>query len=254
MSPDLFLPIGACGAIGAVILIVAARRMMREEREADKKKTPAVAGDLSDVPAIDSKAGLPAAGVSGRPPTSEADGTVEVLRVLRHPQRGLRVEIGGRRYNRANEIKDRRHEVDLLTTIGALQQFVQLGFAAPVETKPDTTPVELPAGSEPLQLPSMNPLKQMSVLREREQKKAREKSEGPQTIVEQIEAILIKRLIGSPFEGRGIHMRPGLHGAAHIDVDGRAYESVEDVPDPAIKEFIKSAIREWEKTYDRRGK
>jgi hypothetical protein len=41
-------------------------------------------------------------------------------------------------------------------------------------------------------------------------------------------------------------MRPGLHGGAHIDVDGRGYASIEDVADQEVKQFLKSVIAEWE--------
>ncbi|MBI3359672.1 MAG: hypothetical protein HY023_01005 [Chloroflexi bacterium] len=253
MNPDLFIPIGLCGGAFALALIGLALRMMRQEREAEPKESPPTASQRPDVPLAEVQAATPPGVSVSRPAAPRPDGMTEVMRVLRHPQRsGVIVEINGRRYTRASEIKDRRQEVILLNAIAELQQFAEVGVAVPVVMETEAPAAALPDKPDSLQMPSMNPIKQMFILRDRELKKAREKDEGqPQTIVEQIEAILVKRLIGSPFEDRSIHMRPGLHGGAHIDVDGRAYESVEDVPDAEVKEFIKAAIREWEKTYDR---
>jgi hypothetical protein len=188
----------------------------------------------------------PAAPVEAPPAPGEP---VEVMRVLRDAKAGsLIVEMGGHRYTRVNDIKDQKWGMSLVDAVIDLQEFIGVDVIAPLAAQQAAERAET-VEPEPVQRPSLNPIKQMFILKDRELKKSREKDAMPQpgSIVEEIEAILVERLIGSPFEGRSIHMRPGLHGGAHIDVDGHGYESIEDVADLQVKEFLKSVIAEWEK-------
>lgn len=256
MNTDLLISIGVVGGAVALALIGVAVWMTRREREARAKAAPPP-GESPQAPAsepsIDNPAAPPAhpAGLGDPPgPTPPGDETVEILRVLRHQKHGdLMVEMGGQRYSRVKDIKDSRTGLDLIDTIAALQKFVGPEVFAPLAAAQSPGPIQAAPAPEPLQLPSMNPFKQMLILRDRDLKKSREKAQPPppSSIVEEIEALLVKRVVGSPFEGRSIHMRPGLHGGAHIDVDGHGCASVEDVADPEVKQFLKSVIAEWEK-------
>lgn len=257
MNTNWLISIGVIGGAIALALIGVALWMTRRERDAGDKAPPPP-GESPQAPAFEPSTENPAAlptdpgGRHGDPPgpTPPADETVEILRVLRHQKHGdLMVEIGGRRYGRVNDIKESRTGLDLIDTIAALQKFVGPEVFAPLAAAQRPEPIQPPAAPEPLQLPSMNPFKQMLILRDRELKKSRERAQSPppSSIVEEIEALLVKRLVGSPFEGRSIHMRPGLHGGAHIDVDGQGYASVEDVADPEVKQFLKTVIADWEK-------
>lgn len=69
----------------------------------------------------------------------------------------------------------------------------------------------------------------------------------PPSIAEQIEEMLQVRLPQHPeFKGRNIHIFPTLDGGLRIYVDAESYDSVGDVSDPAVREFLQGIIREWE--------
>ena len=45
---------------------------------------------------------------------------------------------------------------------------------------------------------------------------------------------------------RSIHIRPASDGGVRIEVDNRAYESIADVPDADVRDFLMGLMREWE--------
>ena len=278
MTLDTLTAIAIVGGAIALAMIGLALRTMRLEREKQSKPGEPAAVEAAPIPPPEPAEGPPAAPLQSPEPVEESpaaplqplepvskpveaqsphDKTVEVLRVLREsPVGSLLVEIDGQRYRTVNEIKDQKHGLDLIDAVMDLQKFLGLDIVASLSAEEGVAPSALAPGAgrpaaepEPLQRPSLNPIRQMMVLRDRELKKSREKREAgphPASIVEEIETILVKRLAGSPFEGRSIHMRPGLHGGAHIDVDGRAYEAIDEVADQEVKQFLRSVIAEWE--------
>lgn len=116
----------------------------------------------------------------------------------------------------------------------------------PKFTPPITPPTSTPETAEPppLQRPSMNPLKQMRVLREIE------KRPQPQlkSIPEHIDEFLQQKLLGTPYIWRGIRVRASATGTVEFEADGKTYESVDEVPDPEVRALIRAAVAEWEKT------
>jgi hypothetical protein len=84
----------------------------------------------------------------------------------------------------------------------------------------------------------------MQVLREL----AKNPPPPPKTIAEQIDEVLQGRILGTPLIHRGIHVRPGPRGEAVFDLDGQSYPSVDDVPDGEVREVIRAAIADWEKS------
>jgi hypothetical protein len=270
MSLNTLGAIAIIGGIIALAVLALALRAMRQERQAAaQQESPAAEAQSASPPAAPSVLAEVAPGaespaqdaptlpdVQQEPPAathpaeSHPAEATEVLRVLRPPEGGaLMIEMEGMRYRNVNEIKDQKHGLELVDVVMELQQFLGLDLVTSLAAAETAEPTSAAAEPPPIEKPSMNPIKQMMILRDRELRKAREKRESapqPTTIVEEIEAILVKRLIGSPFEGRSIHMRPGLHGGAHIDVDGHGYASIEDVADEDVKAFLKSVIAEWE--------
>lgn len=66
-------------------------------------------------------------------------------------------------------------------------------------------------------------------------------------IADQIEQMLQARLASSgAFPGRSIHVLPTEDGGVRIEIDDTAYESVGDVAETDIREFIQQTIQEWE--------
>ncbi len=264
MNLDTIVAIAIIGGIIALAVLGLALRAMRQERQAQAARAletdaseaarhpaaTAVAAEAPRVSAAPARPPGPEPLPSAQPPKPTSADAVEVVRVLRDSAGGaLLVEMEGRRYRTVNEIKDQKHGLALVDVVMELQQFLGLDLVASLAAAEPADQEGRPAPEPPTQKPSMNPIKQMMILRDRELRKARQMREGPpqpSSIVEEIEAILVKRLVGSPFEGRSIHMRPGLHGGAHIDVDGHGYASIEDVADLDVKDFLKSVIAEWE--------
>lgn len=93
------------------------------------------------------------------------------------------------------------------------------------------------------QLPSMNPFKQMQVLRERAKQPP---LPPPKPIAEQIDEILQAKVTGTAQAQRGLHVRAGAQGHAVFELDGRGYEAVDDLPDADARALVRAAIAEWE--------
>lgn len=66
-------------------------------------------------------------------------------------------------------------------------------------------------------------------------------------IADAIETYLQFKLQQSPgFRGRNIHVHPAPGGGVKIEADGLYYDAVADVTDPDVRDFIASAIQEWQ--------
>jgi hypothetical protein len=63
---------------------------------------------------------------------------------------------------------------------------------------------------------------------------------------EEIEELLQQRLPRTPFAGRDIHVRNAVGGGILIEVDGKYFEGVGEVPYPDVQELIRSVVQEWE--------
>jgi hypothetical protein len=62
-----------------------------------------------------------------------------------------------------------------------------------------------------------------------------------------IEAYLQHKLRNTPdYAGRNIHVHPSPDGGVSIEVDGRFFDAVSDVDDADVREFIATAIQEWQ--------
>jgi hypothetical protein len=69
---------------------------------------------------------------------------------------------------------------------------------------------------------------------------------GMISVADEIEELLQYRLALNPdLARRSIHVRPSFGGGVRIVVDDTSYESVEEVPEPDVREFIQATIREW---------
>src|SRR5574341_157160 len=114
---------------------------------------------------------------------------------------------------------------------------------APISSSPISN-LPQPRADGPLQMPSMNPLKQMQVLRELSKQPP---PPPPKSIAEQIDEILQEKIAGTPHRQRGLHVSAGPQGHALFQLDGRAYEGVDDLPDAEARAMVRAAIVEWER-------
>lgn len=68
------------------------------------------------------------------------------------------------------------------------------------------------------------------------------------SIVEQIDAVVQKRLPLSPFAELEISLKDAPNGGVLVIVGGQKYQGVDNVPDPEIQAFIRDCIQRWEKS------
>jgi hypothetical protein len=65
-----------------------------------------------------------------------------------------------------------------------------------------------------------------------------------------IEAYLQHKLRATPdYAGRSIHVHPSPDGGVSIEVDGTYYDAVSEVADDEVREFIATAIQEWQERH-----
>ena len=67
------------------------------------------------------------------------------------------------------------------------------------------------------------------------------------SVVDEVNNILQKKLIGSALAGKGIHLMENHKNEIRFWVGLNSYDDVEDIPDPEVREFINSAVKEWER-------
>ncbi len=260
-SPALaVLAVGVLGIAGTVLLLVLAWNMLRDERARRASRPPAgapgVAGPLaasaleeaaSAAPSLTAPApeaappaapSIPSAPLAPAPPATAAPApsaslpAEEILRVLREPASGqLVVELGGQRFSRASQVRQANQQADLAAVLRELLPLAGIE-AGSLASGPAYTP---PA-------PSMNPFRQMQVLREMQ----RRPPTTARSIPEQIDELLQARLEGTALEARGLHVQADARGAVMFTLDGQGYAGVDEVPDPGARQLIRAATAEWE--------
>jgi hypothetical protein len=191
-------------------------------------------------------------------PAAPVGNAVEVMRLMRDIADGsLFVEIDGRSYRRLDDITDPETGRRFMGNVQSLAQFARLGE---ISIPDDWAHVPEPASAAaPVPPPPMYPAPKASQTAAPADSKTPgmfslkrlrgEKTEipDPVSIPDQIEEVLQFRLGTNPdLMHRSIHIRPSAQGTIRIEVDGLSYESVSDVPDESVREFIQSAINEWE--------
>ncbi len=241
MDIAVLLVVGVMGILGCVVLVIVGLMWKPSGRTDKPKAAPKVTGE----------AAAPAPRL-----TTEA-GAREVLRVWRDAQsEELLVELGGQRFARMADIHLPEMRTGLLTTLRDLEAFTAGAATAPLVVMPNVAAKPLPpvtmtdvgaaklaaTGTAPLVAPSMNPFKQMLVLRDL--RKIPEPT--VKSITEQIDEILQEKLNGTPQAQRGIRVFSGPKGNALFRTDGQDYDAVDSVPDNDVRTLIRAAVAEWE--------
>ncbi len=68
------------------------------------------------------------------------------------------------------------------------------------------------------------------------------------SIAMQIDEILQEMIADTPFEERGITVNDAPDHGVMVTLDGNKYPGVKDVPDEEVRNLIRSAVAEWEKS------
>ena len=100
-------------------------------------------------------------------------------------------------------------------------------------------------------LPHDPALQLMKVSRIEQLRQAAAEKQRPKTLAEQIEARLQYHLARSPaFASRLLHIWQGPDGGIQVEVDGRLYDGVSEVPDPDVRAFIQGVVQDWDAQAD----
>lgn len=199
----------------------------------------------------------------------------ELLRLLRDAHTGqLVVIVGGRRYARLSDVTDKKVGQLILEATAHLLRFTNgmlstrdgLRSVAPPPVNPlSAAPVvepEQPAAPPPAVQPprppvsSVRPPVQAEPLRPRGGLLSRfgpaaEATSAPVglNLADEINEIVQRRLATSPLGNTvrvDVTAAPG--GGIRILVNGQVYQTPDEIADPAVKDLVKSAIQEWERT------
>jgi hypothetical protein len=68
------------------------------------------------------------------------------------------------------------------------------------------------------------------------------------SVVDEVNDILQKKLIGSPIAGKGIHLMENHNKEIRFWVGLISYDDVEEIPDPEVRQIIDESVKEWEKS------
>ncbi len=224
--------------------VLASTEALRIDPETDAEVPP--------VPVVS----VPVAAPTGAQRVSLAEGeavdAVEVLTVLRDvAEGGLIIRIGDQAYRNPPAVADAEFKRRFHTTLRDLG-----GAQQPVEAKRQSSPLpkaathEVPAAeSAATPLPGDLPKFKMPDAPVKPKRGQRPVAEPiPEiNIAEAIESFLQHKLARSPEYGeRSIHVRPALHGGVTIEVDGTFYESVGEVADEEVRDYLTATIAEWQ--------
>jgi hypothetical protein len=222
--------------------------------------------------------------MDSQPPAPETTEPVELLRLLRQPHSGqLIVEVAGHRYDKLASITEKKIGQYILKLTAQLLAFTngvimteagtksvynpRVGPAPePLGATPERPAAEPPArASEPV-VPEPPPEAQAAFLASLRNKPAEPPEEPARrglfgrpaaptpdiptlNLADEINDIVQTRLRYSSLADTtqiNISSDPAGGLGLRIEVNGRIYTSPDDVADPAVKELIKAAIKEWE--------
>ena len=194
---------------------------------------------------------------------------LEVMRIWRVPPLGkLEVEVENRRYQNLSEITDEKARRVILAAIGELIDFAggyqvladagvappvggpakeeppleqqQAAFLARLERQRDTLKAA-PPPKPPLAVLGGVKLTEDTLMAQEEVRKR------PLSVAEQIDEILQKHVAADPeMAERSVHLVQNPAGGISIEVDGKRFGKPADIPEPAIQELIKRAVKEWD--------
>ena len=212
----------------------------------------------------------------------------EIMRVLRDDDTGaIIVEVEGNRYRRLTEIQDGKIGNQVLEAIADLVKFTggivrgQWADASdtpvvptrerppqPQVVEPESPPravaVEPPGSDEEAFLQRLRegdlqvgqtapreaqPRTMGYFSRRRKPQAAAKGTRARGTFIDEIEEILQRMISTAPTPlGQEVHVGTGPDGGLQIQVGVQYFSSADEVPDPTIRNLIKAAVKEWERS------
>ena len=222
-EPDLDLLVGSTAPAA-----VYPSAMPAAEAVPDALLTPPVAVSYEE--------SMPMPEETAHEPITLPEDAVEVMRLWRDVGDGsLIIQIGDQYYRHSAAIGNPEQKRRFEAVVRTLSSMIGLPSAAPRKAVPAPSS---PSFNTPVAEPPKRGLFGKAKPAEPEQ---------PSGIANQIEDFLQTRLLTSPeFAARSIHVRPTLDHGVRIEVDGHFYDSVAEVIDPDVREFLAAMMREWE--------
>lgn len=138
----------------------------------------------------------------------------------------------------------------LIEIITYLRPWVEGGSAAHAAVTVPPPPLQTPP--VPVPVPAVHPtVTPVSFIAPGAPKKPKNPEEEFKllSIVQQIDTVLQRRIVGSPLEKTGVRLQESLQGGLEVHIGTDKYETIDDVPDGEIKTTIRAAIAEWETKY-----
>jgi hypothetical protein len=177
---------------------------------------------------------------------------VEVMRVWRDINDGaLIIQMGDQLFRAIPEIRDRGIARRFIAVVQNLAQLATIGASAAGLPTPN---FDVTSGvvSQPGAWAQSSPPSAATQPPEPVAPLAAEPAPAPAEsgtlgIAAQIDKLLQLRLSQTPvFRGRTIQMGTKLDGSLEIQVDDEFYESMEEIKDREVRDFIQQVVREWE--------
>jgi hypothetical protein len=191
--------------------------------------------------------------LSSAPPSPDL---VEVMRVYRDRRDGsLLLVAEGQQFRTLRDIDDPQIGKRLVGNAHDIARFARVGEIAippidpldliPPRTTASPPPPPPPVSSSPFTAPPPPPPGRPLAPAAKIEEEA-EAFIPSRSMQEEIEELLQQRLPRTPFAGRDIHVRNAVGGGILIEVDGKYFEGVGEVPYPDVQELIRSVVQEWE--------
>lgn len=194
-------------------------------------------------------------------PTSDPSDAVEVMRIWRDlNDGGLIIQMGGQRYRSLEEVRNpdllRRFKAvlsELLSLSSEAQPPLPASRRPSLDAPPPANPTTSPSGAPGSMKARLNAVSAPPPEESKPKRflglggKRSTESAQPAGIADAVEEFLQFRLAADPkLAARSVHIRPSHHHGLIIEVDGHFYESVPEVVDPDVREFLMGVMKEWE--------
>ena len=257
MPLERFISIAAVIGIALVVLLIVVVVIALRQRSPGPAKHQAAPADKPAPEWVKNVAGTTGKALTR---TGRTALPVNAILVLRDPvSNDWLVEINGMRYRHLNEIHDDRAADKVLEALSGLQRFAgtipivspDLKPAQPMAAQAQPQPETAKPAAQPVPATTtkMEPTVAAALSQTGPQPSKPVYPAVPNSILDQIEKVLQRNLLQHPeLAKRRIHVGAAADGSLLVEVDRQFYSRPDDVPDPVVRNIIKSYIREWERT------
>jgi hypothetical protein len=225
------------------------KKRKKEEAEGVESETPETEPGTpeAETMSLEAEPGTPEEPLAEPQPTMAPVEIPEVtlppslMRLSQDPEGRLQLEMDNEPVNTATISPDQRKRLIALLT--ALRPWLEGKTTEPAMPGPAPAPPLTPRPA-PAPAPVVPDAALPGAL-----VAAEEVPTAPQSIVAQIDAILQIRITGTELQQAGIKLQESPEGGVLVWVGLDKYQSVDEVPDEAIKAAIRAAIVEWENKF-----